>query len=207
MRIAEKTVELNFCAQANAACRRRLIWFGLTQRQEAQAGFDACTKHNGRLLIFQFKASNFSVGPTTRRFYASHDQMVALQKRCSPYWRSVFYVFPLIGTTFELTTQPNLLSVSWLLDVAALPNPIPRPTKRGGGLRRSGIHYVDVTPGGATIHSNPFAVGLMSAQTLFAEGLPGADGVSAAFGRDFGAFWEKRQLFQRAAIGVAVLNG
>ena len=43
MRIAEKTIELNFCAQLTARCRG-LLWFGLTQKQEAAAGFDACTR-------------------------------------------------------------------------------------------------------------------------------------------------------------------
>ena len=54
MRISEKTIELNFCAQATFLCGLGLKWFGLTQRQEAKAGFDACGKLGGRLLILQF---------------------------------------------------------------------------------------------------------------------------------------------------------
>jgi len=206
MRIAEKTLELNFCAQANAAARRRLVWFGLTQRQEAQAGFDACTKHNGRLLIFQFKASNYMLRSKARRFYAQHDQMLALQKRCGSYHRSVFYVFPLVGTTLELTMNPDLLSASWLLDVAHLPVPVPRPTKASGGLRKNGDHYVDVWPGEVTIHSEPVNVELSSARELFVQDFHGADGVRGAFDSSFTAFWRDRRLFGRAAVGLAVLD-
>jgi hypothetical protein len=87
-RLAEKSIELNFCAQLNARVGRRLLWFGLTQKQEARMGFDACTRLRGRLLIFQFKASNFSV-KGGRRFYAHHEQMENLRNRVRGYMRSV----------------------------------------------------------------------------------------------------------------------
>lgn len=59
MRLSEKTLELNICAQATkyVGAQTNLLWFGLTQKQEACAGFDACTRLGGRLLVFQFKAS------------------------------------------------------------------------------------------------------------------------------------------------------
>jgi len=57
MRLSEKTIELTFCHQFGRLASSGLIWFGLTQKQESIAGFDACTKMRGRLLIFQFKAS------------------------------------------------------------------------------------------------------------------------------------------------------
>ena len=98
MRVAEKTIELNFCAQANRVTRRRLIWFGLTQRQDAKFGFDACTKLGGRLLILQFKASNYVLRSKDRRFYAPHIQMMRLPCLESAQ-RSIFYVLPMVGTT------------------------------------------------------------------------------------------------------------
>ena len=58
MRLSEKTLELTLCSQIATHLSRRMIWFGLTQDQEARAGFDACTRLNGRILILQFKASN-----------------------------------------------------------------------------------------------------------------------------------------------------
>ena len=41
MRLSEKTFELNFCSQfAQLWGHYNIKWFGLTQRQEAKAGFD-----------------------------------------------------------------------------------------------------------------------------------------------------------------------
>ena len=37
MRLPEKTLELNFCAQFSEAFAGEVIWFGLSQRQEARA--------------------------------------------------------------------------------------------------------------------------------------------------------------------------
>src|SRR5437868_9780797 len=91
MRLSEKTIELNYCAQATeifSSLGRSVIWFGLTQKQEAQAGFDAATRIGGRLLLLQFKASSHNVmipgplGGLARRFRAKHDQMVRLRQQC-----------------------------------------------------------------------------------------------------------------------------
>jgi hypothetical protein len=82
MRLSEKTLEINLCAQLSQVLGG-VIWFGLTQRQEAQAGFDVCTRLGGRLLILQFKASSYDV-PGGRRFVLKHDQLLALQVRCRP---------------------------------------------------------------------------------------------------------------------------
>ena len=205
MRIAEKTIELNFCAQANSVSRKKLIWFGLTQRQEAKLGFDACTKLNGRLFVLQFKASNHILKSGARRFSAAHAQMVRLQNICKAS-RSVFYVFPLVGTTLELAMNPGLLSVSWLLDASALPNPMPQPTTTAGILRRSKIHYVDVVPGRATIHSEPREVQLLRASSLVSEGFTDFDGVTGWVENSFEQFWEFRNLFTRNAVGVVVMD-
>jgi hypothetical protein len=201
MRIAEKTIELNFCAQCNTTVSPKLLWFGLTQKQEAKMGFDACTSLKGRLLIFQFKASNYVLASGSRRFYAPHDQLVQLQKQCNSS-RSVFYVFPLVGTTLELSKNPNILSSSWLLDVATLPSGIAVPTTTKGKPRKNGMHYVDVVPGSATIHSDPFKVGLLSADEFLSRGIPGSDGFQWQFEGNFGRFWEFRSLFSRNAVGL-----
>src|SRR5262245_32723891 len=103
MRLSEKTLELNFCSQFRYLLRRNVLWFGLTQKQEAEAGFDACTKIGGRVIIFQFKAPFQKIGGG-RRFSAQHDQMMNLKKICKERF-SVFYAFPLIGTTDEFYTQ------------------------------------------------------------------------------------------------------
>lgn len=165
MRLPEKTIELNFCAELSASWAQagyHVLWFGPTQKQEARLGFDAATKSNGRLYLFQFKASCHVLSGGTRRFHAPHHQMVLLQQASRHRARSVFYVFPTVGTTAELSASPSVLDNSLLMDVHGLPATIPPPTGRSGSLRKSKSHYVDVNPVRrvATIHSDPFSVKL-----------------------------------------------
>ncbi len=204
MRVAEKTIELNFCAQFAGLFRSLIIWFGLTQEQEAKLGFDACTKAGGRLFIFQFKASNTILKSGARRFVASHQQMTTLQAQCQAK-RSVFYVFPGVGTTMELMTNPDLLVSSWLLDVDGLPKPMPAPTKKDGTLRKSGAHYVDVQPNVATIHSEPREAKLVPPRTLAETQLENEPGVLPELGRNFEQFWEGRRLFTRNSAAMVLL--
>ena len=207
MRIAEKTIELNFCAQLNSTAKQHLIWFGLTQRQEAQLGFDACTSIGGRLLILQFKASNYRLKSGHRRFYASHAQMMLL-KKLAKRPRSVFYVLPTVGTTRELAARPDLIAHSRLLDITSIPASMPPPTQgRSSVLRKTGVHYVDVAPSGlATIHSDPVQVQTLLAKEFFSQGLPDAGNVLGRFEDNFAQFWEFRRAFARNALGLVVAN-
>jgi hypothetical protein len=212
MRISEKTVELNFCSQFSRFFPGGVLWFGLTQRQEARAGFDACTKLGGLLLVLQFKASaenvQFPFPPTlvARRFHAPHQQLVALQARVAP-GRRILYAFPLIGRTLELRKQQDFSSTTWLLDVAAIPALAP-PTTRAGIARKNQIHYVDVVPGHAVIHSEPISVPVVRASTLavtlveeMPETLRPTDPIT------FDQFWpRRRRLFLRHAVGAIVLR-
>jgi len=182
-----------------------LFWFGLTQRQEARAGFDACAKLGGRLLIFQFKASNRILRSGERVFLAPHDQMAALRARVRSSVRSVFYAFPLIGTTRELSTKPNLLAQTWLLDVSGLPATIPKPTVIGGlALRRSRCHNVYVTPGHAKICSDPINTDLLSMAQIVESQFSGADGIGWQFEDNFDYFWEFTRPLSRGARGLIV---
>jgi len=213
MRIPEKTVELNFCAQFARRFAGRIVWFGLTQRQEAQAGFDACTRLGGLLLLIQFKASSHDVHrafppphhAAARRFHAPHQQLVALQARAAP-GRRVVYAFPLIGTTLELRRQQDFMSTTWLLDVAAIPS-LAAPTTRAGVARKSQIHYVDVMPGHAVIHSDPVSVSLISSSVLAETLLVEMRQTSAPTGAtNFDQFWpRRRRLFPRHAVGAIIL--
>ncbi len=204
MRVAEKTIELNFCAQFAGLFRRPVIWFGLTQEQEARLGFDACVKAGGRLFIFQFKASNKLLKSGARRFIASHRQMTTLQSQCKTK-RSVFYVFPGVGTTKELMANPDLLTSSWLLDVDNLPKPMPAPTKKDGTLRKSEAHYVDIQPGTATIHSEPREAKLIAPRMAAESQLENEPGVLTEGNRSFKRFWEERKLFTRNAAAMVLL--
>lgn len=204
MRVAEKTIELNFCAQFAGQFPSPVIWFGLTQKQEAKLGFDACTKAGGRLFVFQFKASNDILKSGARRFRASHLQMTTLQGQCKAK-RSVFYVFPGVGTTAELMKSPDLLSSSWLLDVDSLPKPMPAPTKNDGSLRKSESHYVDVLPSLAIIHSEPREARLLAPRDVAASLLENEPGVLPEFDRDFGQFWANRKMFTRSSAAMVLL--
>jgi hypothetical protein len=204
MRLSEKTIELNFCSQFAQASRSLVLWFGLTQRQEAQAGFDVCTRVRGRLLLLQFKASDYILRSGHRRFYLHHDQLTNLQARVKGYQRSVFYVFPMVGSTLELSHNANVLGQSWFLDIAQLPI-IAWPTTRTGKSRKSGIHYADIAPPTATIHSEPIDVGLIPASVYASQGFPGADGVNWAF-ESFDDFWEFRRYLLRSSVAVIIAS-
>lgn len=169
-------------------------------------GFDACMRFNGRLFIFQFKASDYVLGSGAYRFYAPHHQLVALQKLCKVR-RSVFYVFPLIGTIFDLRKNTNILMSSWLLDVAILPSGIAPPQKKSGKLRKNEMHYIDVVPGWATIYSDPFNVALLGGQDFLMLGTQDLNGVQSQFQESFERFWEFCSLFSRNTICVVVYGG
>ncbi|SFF95478.1 hypothetical protein SAMN05660649_00184 [Desulfotomaculum arcticum] len=89
MRLSEKTFELNICAQLNTIYGGKIIWFGLTQKQEAKWGFDVCARLGGRLLLLQFKASSYVV-KAGRRFSTTHKQLQSLVKQTGSFRRSVF---------------------------------------------------------------------------------------------------------------------
>jgi len=178
MRLSEKTIELNICSQISRACHPNLTWFGLTQKQEARAGFDACTRIRGKLLVLQFKASNHTVSGA-RRFKLKHRQLVRLSSLCRSYSRSVFYAFPLIGNTHELANTSNFLAHTWLLDVANVIG-IPAPTKINGALRKSGIHYADVVPGSVTLRSDPYEIPLLPLDEIVESQFEGAEGLQSA---------------------------
>lgn len=180
MRLSEKTIELSYCSQFGALLGPNIIWFGLTQKQEARAGFDACTELGGRLIIFQFKALTHDVNGA-RRFYAKHSQLLNLKRVAGRCMRSVFYVLPMTGTTQELVSaRGSLLPNSYLLDVATMSH-VPAPTTKKGGARKSGWHYIDVNRAQtqnpvATIHSEPLEVPLIRASDFIESKFQGSDG-------------------------------
>ena len=141
MRLSEKTIELTFCSQfAVELGIREVIWFGLTQKQERQLGFDVCSKVNGRVLIIQFKASNNIVmhnrfNRPRRRFTLPHVQLDCLQTLANTFPDCVYYAFPNLGSTSDLSRNRNLINQTWFLDVSNLPYPYPVPQNKAK------IHY------------------------------------------------------------------
>lgn len=170
-RLSEKSLELTFCAQFSAELfhrhyipwSHRMVWFGLTQLQERQLGFDAVTSLGGFAVIFQFKASHTVTRTRGRRFKVEHRQMQTLKSAFGHHPHSCFYVFPDVGTVNELLDiHSDVIGHSWLVDVANIPNPIPAPTKTdGSGPRKDNCHfaYLGNPPGGdVEFHSDVFRV-------------------------------------------------
>lgn len=156
MRISEKTIEINYCAELTAWLwpQGRTVWFGLTQEQEARAGFDVCARINSRLFILQFKASNKVLRNGDRHFYTPHHQLVALRKLARRS-RSVLFVLPTFGNTREFNQLSSVVKACALADVFRLPAAIPPPLSRKGTPRVNGMHYMRLAPGIVTIHSEP----------------------------------------------------
>ena len=208
MKLSEKTLELNICAQVHTAVSPRvsLFWFGLTQRQEARMGFDACTKLGGRLLIFQFKASNHRLQNGKRKFQLNHDQLHALHSLAGHPRRSVFYAFPLVGNTHELLGCRDLLDETWLLDVSGL-HTLSEPKKKDGTPRRNRRHNAYVIPHWVTICSEPFKDRLISMREFVTDSFRGTDGVPYWEPDSFDRFWEMKKYFSRGARGLIVYQG
>jgi hypothetical protein len=156
-KLAEKTIELTVSAQFGHQFGTDMVWFGLTQAQERQHGFDTATNLGGRAFILQFKVS--STVPKSgmyfgqRRFGCQHHQMSALVNTFGGMPNSCFYFLPNLGLFSELVAiNGDILGHSFLMDVAGLQNPVP-PTHR-----KSGYHYayLDSTVPVVTVTSTPF---------------------------------------------------
>jgi hypothetical protein len=159
MRISEKTVELTFAAQCTALMPAypHPLWFGLTQRQEALLGFDACTRMHAGLMLFQFKASRKGTS-RLRRYTVPHDQLQRLQNLATTMPSvGIYYVFPRMEDSSELASAPDLLSQSLLVDVRSLRHPFPPPLSPDGSIRRGFSHRVelDLRSNKITFYSEP----------------------------------------------------
>lgn len=138
-----------------------------------------------------------------RVFMAPHDQLCALRNRAVNSQRSIYYAFPLIGTTAELQADPDLLSQTWLVDVSKLVQ-VGCPTKSNGQPRRNNCHNVYVTPGHAIFRTKPVPVSANNFQAFVKEGFPGSDGINRSFDINFQSFWEFSQQLSRGARGLVL---
>jgi len=110
---------------------------------------------------------------TGLRFDAEHDEVRRLRHvAASP--GAVFYVLPTITSWAEFYGgRLSLLSHTWLLDVHQLPANI-RPPQRmhGRGPRRSGMHYIELTPPIALMRSEPITARVEPAEVLLSPDTP-----------------------------------
>lgn len=187
MRFNEKTFEINYCAQASAlwATQYRTVWWGLTQRQERQYGFDAATMVGSRYVIFQFKMlkrTEVEAQNNELHYQAEHFQMVDLRRRATRPG-AVFYVLPTIETMADMLRNSDMINQSWLLDVAQLPRTIQQPQGVYNKSNRKGVppHRIHLTPPTGVVHSEPIDVKVQGFKDVFNRALG-----KAASGADFG---------------------
>ncbi|SFF95495.1 hypothetical protein SAMN05660649_00185 [Desulfotomaculum arcticum] len=103
-----------------------------------------------------------------------------------------------------LSNNYDFISNTWLLDVANLPNPFPKPFSKQGILRKDNRHYIYLNPPYATIHSDPVKVDLVKLDSFFSEGAPDADGVNHLF-ENYQHFEKFRKDINRNSLGAIVL--
>jgi hypothetical protein len=97
MRFNEKNFEIRFCAALTAALmpfNRNPQWFGLTQKQERMAGFDAMLRQGGHLTLFQFKALR-----SDNRLHINLKQLKALMYFSGENRGKSYYIFPSFSST------------------------------------------------------------------------------------------------------------
>jgi hypothetical protein len=110
----------------------------------------------------------------------------------------------MVGTTLELTQTPNLVSGTWLLDVATLPT-IPPPTTPWGTPRKNQRHYLDAAPPKAVLHSSPIDLTLVPSTALVDDVLSESPGTATLFDESFRTFSGFLREFRRSALGLVVI--
>ena len=206
-RLSEKTLEINFVREAGAYLPSG-FWFGLTQMQEAQLGYDVAVASAGTTYFFQVKASA-TIRRSGRQFTLDHAQMQRLRDIVA-IDRRVFYVFPDLGTIPELNAAGwTMLSTTYLLDVTDLPAAIPAATKRDGSPRKAKFHYATLSGApwpSLSIHSEPFTVQLRASAVVLTEDVRIRTRIVTEHGPDpiLDTFWDIRANLGRGAYALVV---
>lgn len=128
MKVSEKSLELNVGAELlwqlrNTWGLRKAYLRGLTQDEERREGVDFFVHLDPatRIYAFQFKAPRGAAELPTYRYKLVKYQHHELHNLGSVNPGCVFYVFPFYVTAAKLHADvPNLLSGTWLLDVAPM---------------------------------------------------------------------------------------
>ena len=230
-RLSEETLELNFASHLNHQCGGTLLWFGLTQKQEAGCGFDIATRFGSALFIVQMKASEHVLKASdARKSKVPDDQLQQLRvikvTGCPLPKRSIVYAFPVIGTVGELAAHSDVVANTWLCDVADC-GAVGAPNKSDGTPRKDGCHYVHVSAGkppltagasgvaewhsdpvrGTAIQASSFAAQLVERRAgmgLLSAFNGNAEGTNS--NNQFPDFWRLCESFHRKAFGVVQLK-
>lgn len=157
LRVSEKTLELNICAEILSNIRSRpgcsgAFWIGMKQQQEARNGIDELIQNvpNGMHLALQFKAPRSEPRDQLPYRYTINDrQNNNLLRLARHHPNAVYYIFPHYNTFTKIRSDsPTLLGDTWTLRVNDL-NGLPISTNS------QGTHTVTTTPPNAYIYSEP----------------------------------------------------
>lgn len=156
LRVSEKTLELNICAEILASIRllpgcSGAFWIGMKQQQEARNGIDELIQNipNGMHLALQFKAPRSEPrNQIPYRFTINDRQNDNLLRLAVNHSEAVYYIFPHYNTFSKMRTDsPQLIGDTWLLkvdDLRGLPH----------SLNRQRTHMVETYPPIAHVHSD-----------------------------------------------------
>jgi hypothetical protein len=169
LRVSEKTLELNVCAEVLQKIRsypgcKKAFWIGMKQNQETKNGIDELIANvpSGMHLALQFKAP-WSEYQTPYRFTINDKQKNNLLRLAHNRPKAVYYVFPFYNSFSKMRKDsPNLLKDTWLLPVSKLSG-LHQSTKK------SGTHAVFAEPLKTKIYSEPFPVDILSVGDVFED--------------------------------------
>lgn len=171
LRVSEKTLELNICAEILAKIRSipgcgGAFWIGMKQQQEARLGLDELI-HNlpaGLHLALQFKAPRSEPrDQIPYRFTINDRQNDNLLRLAMNRPDAVYYVLPQYNTFTKMRSDsPSLIRDTWLLKVYYLQG-LPKSTNR------LGTHLVETNPPIAVVHSDPSEFKVGNASEVFDE--------------------------------------
>lgn len=168
LRVSEKTLELNVCAETLIQIRSypgcsRAFWIGMKQSQEAKNGLDELI-HNLPIsmhLALQFKAPKSEPRDQLPYRYTINDrQNSSLLRLAMNRPEAVYYVLAHYNTFTRMRlNSPNLLRDTYLLKVYDLRG---LPASRN----KLGTHKVETNPPFALVESEPIELKLVSASDL-----------------------------------------
>ena len=157
LRVSEKTLELNICAEVLQVIRQipgcnRAFWIGMKQDQEARLGIDELINNlpTGMHLALQFKAPRSEPrDQIPYRFTINDRQNNNLLRLANSRPEAVYYILPQYNSFAKMRLDsPNLLRDAWLLKVSDLQG-LPASTNR------QGTHMVGTNPPIAVVRSEP----------------------------------------------------
>lgn len=183
LRVSEKTLELNICAEVLYVIRQipgchGAFWIGMKQQQEARLGIDELIRNipAGMHLALQFKAPRSEPrDQIPYRFTINDKQNNNLLRLASSRPEAVYYIFPHYNTFTKMhSDSPTLLRDTWLLRVDDL---------RGlsNSANKLGTHMVETNPPIALVHSDLMELKIVNAyemiENIFREGPTALEGI------------------------------